>query len=158
MNRRIFYCKSWFIAHKKATELWTEQQAKKVHEENGLYTALIDSTDRPFCFINLTRGKGFAGVCFLDEKLRNYLEYKFKEVEPGRLFLATAIHRNYLDQSDTISWGSSFMFKPDGKVHMRKEYFNPHKLETADTTADVSGNYTPFPEFGEYDDLIRKDR
>jgi hypothetical protein len=65
VNKKIFFCKSWFIAHKQATDLW---------------------------------------------------------------------------------------------VHMRKEYFNPHRLETADKTANVSGNYSPFPEFGEYDDLIRKAR
>ena len=54
--------------------------------------------------------------------------------------------------------GDSWIFKPDGNVRMRKEYFNPYKLETANTTTDVNGNYSAFPEFGEYDDLIRKDR
>jgi len=158
MERPIFFCDGWFIGQKRATELWTEQQARKVYEENGLYTVLIDSAERPYCFINITKAKGFVGVCFLDKSLRNYLDYKFKEIEPGRLFLSTAIHRTFDGDTDKVARGDSWIFKPDGKVHMRKEYFNPHKLETADTTADVSCNYSPFPEFGEYDDLVRKER
>jgi hypothetical protein len=66
--------------------------------------------------LNITKAKGFVGVCFLDEKLRNYLEYKFKEVEPGRLFLSMAIHRTFDGDSDKVARGDSWIFKPDGNV------------------------------------------
>ena len=156
MNRKIFFCKLWFRGHKKATDLWPPERAKEAHEAERLYTVLVDSIERPNCYLDITNK--FVGVSFLDENLRDCLEYHFQEIEPGQLFLSKAVHRQYNGSSDTVTQGDTFMFKPDGRVHMRKGFFNPHRLETADTTADVRGNYSPFPEFGEYDDLIRKDR
>lgn len=120
------------------------------------YAVLVDSEQKPSCFLNVSHN--YVGVCFLDERLRNYLVYQFQAIKDGRLFLSMATHRTFAGDTDKVVQGDSWIFKPDGKVHMRKEYFNPHRLETADTTTDVESNYSLFPEFGEYDDLIRKDR
>jgi len=38
---------------------------------------------------------------------------------------------------------------------MRREFFNPYRLETFSTSTDVSSNYANAPEFGEYDDFIQ---
>jgi hypothetical protein len=156
MKRPIFYCKSWFRAKKRPTEVWTEEQAKASHMKRQPYAVLVDSIERPYCFLNVA--DKVVGVGFLDEHLREALTYAFQEVESGKLFLTMATHREFEGETDRVVSGISYIFKQDGTVDMRREFFNPHRLETATSSSDVSSNYSPMPEFGDYDDLIRVER
>ncbi len=156
MKRPVFYCKSWFRAKKRPTEVWTEEQARSAHAKKQPYVVLVDSIERPYCFLDVA--DKVVGVGFLDEYLRESLTYAFQEVEPGTLFLTMATHREFEGETDKIVCGISYIFKQDGVVHMRREFFNPHRLETATTSADVGMNYASMPEFGEYDDFIRTER
>jgi len=156
MKRSIFYCKSWFRAKKRPTEVWTEEQAKSAHAKKQPYAVLVDSIERPFCFLDVA--DKVVGVGFLDEHLRESLTYAFQEVEPGKLFLTMATHREFDGETDKVANGISYIFKQDGTVHLRREFFNPHRLETSFASSDVTTNYSTVPEFGEYDDLIRIER
>jgi hypothetical protein len=157
MQRPIYFCKKWFAAKKYAPELWTEAQAKEAHDNGRNYTVLVDSLERPFCAI-LVMANGTA-VDFLDECLREALSYQFQVVSPGQLFLTMAVHREFDGNEDKVAKGTMYTFTQEGKVHIRRETFLPtHSLETADTQADVSSNYVPFPQFGEYEELVRMER
>jgi hypothetical protein len=156
MKRSIYFCKSWFRAKKRPTEIWTEEQAKLAHLKKQSFTVLVDSIERPFCFLEIA--DKVVGVGFLDEYIRENLSYAFQEIEPGEMFLTMATHREFEGDTDKVVSGISYIFKYDGTVHMRRECFNPHRLETATTSADVSINYAATPEFGEYEDFIRIER
>lgn len=156
MKRSIFYCKSWFRAKKRPTEIWTEEQAKSAHMNKQHYTVLVDSIEKPYCFLEVA--DKVVGVGFLDEYLRESLTYAFQEIEPGKLFLTMATHREFKGETDKVVSGISYIFKQDGTVQMRREFFNPHRLETTTTSSDVNMNYSAIPEFGEYDDFIRIER
>lgn len=156
MKKPIYFCKSWFRAKKKPTEVWTEEQAKLAHMKKQSYTVLVDSIEKPYCFMEIA--DKVVGVGFLDERLRESLSYDFQEIEPGKLFLTMATHREFDGETDIVVSGISYIFKQDGTVHMRREFFNPHRLETAATSSDVSMNYAATPDFGEYDDFIRVER
>jgi hypothetical protein len=97
-------------------------------------------------------------VGFLDEKIRETLYYAFKEISPGTLFLSMATYRDFEGDIDKVSLGTTYIFDPDGSLKIQKQHFNPHTAEISETTADVTGNYEKWPEFGEYDDLIKVDR
>ena len=156
MKRSIFYCKSWFRAKERPTEVWTEERAKFAHMNKQNYTALVDSIDRPYCFLEVA--DKVVGVGFLDEHLREPLTYAFQELESGKLFLTMATHREFEGETDKVVGGISYIFKGDGTVQMRKEFFNPHRFETAAISADVRTNYSDMPDFGEYSDLIKIER
>lgn len=157
MHRQIFFCKSWFRAKKRPTEIWSMEQAKLAHEAGQTYTVLVDSPERPFCFLEVT--KGFVGVCFLDKQLRENLNYQFKEVEPGKLFLAMATYREFDGDDERVVSGTSYIFGNNGDVNIKRETFLPeHCLETSISRAEVSSNYAEFPAFGEYDSLIQIER
>jgi len=156
MIQPLFYCKSWFRAKKRPTEMWTEDRARDAHVSKSLYTVLVESIETPFCFLEINNG--FAGVGFLDDHLRESLYYAFKEITAGKLFLSMATYREFDGDTDNVALGTTYIFSPDGLVKIRKQSFKPASLETAETSADVSQNYTPFPNFGEYDDLIRVER
>lgn len=153
----VFYCKGWFRAKKRALESYTTAQAQALHESGELYCALIGSPTTPICFLEVKRG--FVGVGFLDEKLREVLSYSFQEGEPSKLFLSMATHREFESNSDTVLKGTSYIFSLDGKPITRREEFSPsHKLDSAESTTDISDNWEPFPKFGSYSHLARAER
>lgn len=90
--------------------------------------------------------------------MREYIYYSFKELEPGKLFLSMATYREFNGDADKVLMGTTYIFNTDGTVKVQRQYFEPHKIEAMDTSADVSGNYSPWPEFGKYDELIRVER
>lgn len=156
MDRQVFYCKSWFRAKKRPTEVWSEEQAKAAHENGKPYTALVDSVERPFCFLEVSAKA--VSVGFLDNLLRESLSYDFQEVGPGKLFLTMATYRDFEGETDKVVSGTSYIFNQDGSIGIRREHFHPHSLETAESTGDVISNYALKPECGRYDELIRVER
>ena len=156
MNRLIYFCKSWFRAKKKPTEVWSEERARSAHANKQTYTVLVDSVERPYCFMDIS--DNVVGVGFLDEQLRESLTYAFQAVPSGKLFLTMATHREFDGNSDRVVSGETYFFDMDGTVRIRKESFNPHRLETKETKADVQANFSLFPEFGHYEDLMRVER
>lgn len=156
MKEPVFFCKSWFRAKRRAIEPWTEEKAQQAHVSGNLYAALIGSQERPRCVLEIAAH--FVGVEFLDEQLREALSYQFQLVEPGRLFLSMATYREFVGLSDQVSVGTTYFFSRDGTVKIERLTFEPHGKETSDSTVDVSPNYSSFPSFGEYGDLIRIER
>ncbi len=153
---KYFYCKSWFWAKKRPTEMWTEEQARKAHDDRKTYTVLVKDVERPYAVVEVAND--FVGVTFLDEKLRQSLSYQFEEVEPGKLFLSMATHREFDGDNDQVKAGNSYIFNQDGSLIIRKQSFNPQSLEEANSSTDVSGNYENYPDFGEYDHLLKVER
>ncbi|MBK0000011.1 hypothetical protein [Erwinia sp. S38] len=164
MNKNIFYCKSWFRAKKKPIDLWSESKALKKHESGEPYTVLVGSDSSPSCFINVTKNAGWVSVSFLDKELREYLLYSFKIMNDNALFLSMAVYREFAENEGegagifNVSRGTTYIFNEDGDTVVREEQFNPHLLEESQTMVDVSGNYDHFPEFGNYDSLIKVER
>lgn len=156
MNRLVYFCKSWFRAKKKPTEVWSEERAKSAHASKQTYTVLVDSVERPYCFLDIS--DSVVAVGFLDEQLRETLTYAFQEIDTGKLFLTMATHREFDGNSDRVVSGETYFFDLDGTVRIRKEFFDPYRLETKETKADVQANFSPVPEFGRYEDLIRVER
>jgi len=136
--------------------MWPVERARKAHEDRSLYTVLIDSVSHPSAFIELNGS--FAGVSFLDSKLREFLAYEFRETEPGKLFLAMATYRMFAGDMDKVISGTSYFFKKDGHATIRKQSFIPPTLEQAETLTGISGNYEAYPPFGEYEDLLVLER
>jgi len=155
--RPIHYCKGWFRAKKRSLEPFTDTTAKSRHESGEMYCALIGDPAEPSCFLEIT--KGFVGVDFLDEHLRENLSYGFQEREPGRVFLSMATWREFVGESNTVAKGTTYLFQPNGEVVIREELFQPqHTLTQSSRVMDVSANWDTFPKFGEYSSLIRVER
>lgn len=164
MKQDVFYCKSWFRAKNKPIDIWLEKKAYKKHIAGESYTALIGSDSTPSCFIEVMKNKGWVGVSFLNENLQEYLLYNFKIIDGDRLFLSMAIYREFAERDGegagilNVLHGTTYIFNEDGSTVVREEQFHPYKLEESQTMVDVAGNYDTFPDFGEYDSLIRKER
>jgi hypothetical protein len=153
---RISFGKSWFRAMKRLTELWDIQKAKTAHEQRRPYVAVMENSGGNHSFIEVNND--YFGIGFLDSHLREYLSYQFQELEPGRLFLTMATHREFDGETDRVSYGTTYYFKPDGSVTVETEDFATANLATKEMKVDVNGNWETYPNFGDYGSLTRVDR
>ena len=152
----ITFGKSWFRAKKRLTETWDEPKARIAHGQRQPYAAVIEDDGSIRCFIEANNN--YIGVGFLDNVMREFLSYQFQEVEPERLFLTMATHREFDGETDRVRCGTTYYFKPDGRVTVETEDFASAHLATKEMQADVSGNWEAYPTFGDYRSLARADR
>lgn len=68
MKQPAYYCKSWFRAKKKPTELWSDEKAEAADRTRRTYTALVGSAERPLCFVDVA--DNVIVVSFLDNPHR----------------------------------------------------------------------------------------
>jgi hypothetical protein len=153
---KITYGYKWFRPKRRLTETWDESRARKSHEKRQLYVAVVGEASSPTCFVEINNK--YVGVGFLDALVREYLCYTFDEVEPGRLFLSEATHREFDGDSDKVSRGETYIFKQDGSVRVEKENFLENSHSVAESKMDVTGNWDAYPSFGRYESIIRKSR
>lgn len=152
----ITFGKSWFRAKKRLTETWDEPKARIAHEQRLPYVAVVGSAGSIKCFIEANND--YIGVGFLDNAMREFLSYQFQEIEPGRLFLTMATHREFDGDMDRVKSGTTYYFKPNGNVTVETEDFATSQLSTKELQTDVSGNWEAYPVFGNYHSLVRVDR
>lgn len=154
--KRITFGRSWFRAKKRFTETLSEHKAKIAHEQRQPYVAVMEDDEGIQCFIEANND--YFGVGFLDSALREFLSYQFQEVEPGRLFLSMATHREFDGETDRVKCGTTYYFKFDGSVTVESEDFATANVTTKKMQTDVSGNWETYPSFGDYVSLTRVER
>lgn len=153
---KLTYGYRWFRAKKRLTEAWDAARAADCHEHRQGYVAVLERDEPPSCFVEVN--DGYVGVGFLDGSKREYLSYTFDEVEPGRLFLKAATHREFQGESDRVASGTTYNFALDGTVTIEGEDFTTQARSARQIQADVAGNWEPYPAFGQYDSITREDR
>lgn len=152
----ITYCKQWFRGQKRELESLSPEQAREAYDSKELYTAVVHDKRRPICFVESK--SDYIGVEFLDDRLRSYVAYQFLEKQPGRLFLSMAVFRKFDGTRENVVHGVVYYFKEDGHTDVDLEDDIAHEYYEASTTVDVSANWEPYPEFGQYESISRLER
>jgi hypothetical protein len=155
---KISYWDGWFRAKKIAVKPLTEFAALERHQAGKLYTVLVGDPLKPTCFIEVVGENGFVGVEFLDSSLRSELAYGFQRLPDGRMFLSTAIIRKAFDETGKVISAETFHFKPEGTVELRVIDISDDSEKIGHKNLDVSANFESWPEFGNYDHLIQRER
>jgi len=150
------YGKSWFRAERRMTQSWTARQARDAHLKRQSYAVLIEEDDAPQCFAEFC--DGCVNVGFYDKLGREALTYQFEEIEPGRLFLSMAIHREFKALSEKVLQGTIFYFRENTSVIIEETNFESATKSSAETNVDLSGNWEPYPAFGDYSSITRRER
>ncbi len=165
MEQTIYFCKKWAFSHREAIGLLTPKQALALHQKGKCYSILVDSNTRPSCVVDVFEHKDnklkFIDVSFLDGLLRRYLIYSFRENETGRLFLRQISYWEYQGATDEGLSTTTQLTGSDGIAKVSKWFYDENGqmiLETFNIKVDLAPMYCDFPEFGEYDDLIRLER
>ena len=161
MKDEMFFCERWGgIPFFSPYKPMPRKKAEKLHADGKLYCVLVGSETRPRATIHLTENA--ATVSFMNGDIDPYVEYTFirnSEKNPSdRLFLSAAIERHY-DGNFKVVLAYKYFFHPDGRTRIVRTVLVPERYsQDMETVTDVSGNWSDYPEFGEYDDLLRFER
>ena len=165
LSRLDGYNKTRYSRRKKQEGL-LELASREAHEQQNVYFAtILNEEDSPYCAIE--SNVGYFGVDFLREDLENFLIYTFRDFtqEGKTLFLDTIrLQPKHPQDYDTVY---SFMFyfhedktwgvvKHKGGVGTWSDSVEESEIPLSEE--DYSKLCLSYPEFGEYDQLIRLDR
>lgn len=155
----IEYSKKWFRFKKRPIDILSIEDAKSLHDAGELYTALIKDKDKYISFIEVNLSEGFIGVSWLDDKLREKLAYSFQKSDnSSRLFLSTAMYWEYMNESNDFIRSSRYTFDINGKVFVEVVNTDEQIKESFETHSDISCNWEDTPSFGEYKNLLKRER
>lgn len=184
----IKYLNYWDVNKKINTEkatvgkwdLWNGTKLKKKIESGALsaldvakdnhskhlgyeFCALENDNDAyPFCYVTVVPKNKHIGINFLDYAGRKYLSYLFHEVKEDRTLFLQEIWSYYFttESGDKEDYRIHFVFDEEGKINYRKYDDENEKFEDYESNRkfDVTGLYESYPNFGEYESLIRIDR
>jgi hypothetical protein len=157
---QVSYTKGWFRANKHALAIWDKKKAEKLHNDIKAYAVILGDPDKPAAYLEIKLNIHFVIVNFFDEELRDYLEYRFKEMEPGKLFLMQSIQRTYKENSSKVIRAQTCRFEPDGRLTIKNTNLETGEESTKEATEkiDTSKHWEAVPDFGEYTSLARIER
>lgn len=180
--KHMQYCETWFWAERSPTKPLTAAQARKRHENRQKYAVVVGGFAAPIAVIQLIND--FVPVTFFDLLLRCVLDFHFEEMEPGKLRLTMATRRvhceatpamaqrlqegrkhpdqpwgQFLADIDRVIDGRTITFKPDGSTYYRASRHGDSRiLRIPGPYFDASGQTEPYPEFGHYEHLLKRER
>ncbi|MBQ7775067.1 MAG: hypothetical protein IJ379_04015 [Lachnospiraceae bacterium] len=150
---KIVYCEEWSLFKKQPHKILSEQDAKKKAAKEETYTAVLYEDDKVRYVIEVN--KAFLTVRFYNDAFEYYLLYGF-EKKDDRLFLNMAYHYAYLDGEEQET--TLFNFKENGEMVAERRNYISGEVEEREGVVDVSCNWEPIPEFGDYHGVIRVER
>lgn len=152
----IAYCEKWWLTRRKPVNVLSKDSARQRHENRQPYVALLGGAEKPRFIVDLAGD--WVSVDFLDSRQRKYLNYNFKETQPGRLFLKSAHFWEYEDDSDLETSSKLFNFNENGHIVIAERTTDTEDVQELETTAPVEENWEPYPQFGEYGSLCKEQR
>lgn len=153
---------TWSTGYKEIVSLTTEENLEKNHTNHEQYfLAIGEDFTHPHCFLEIA-GK-VINVGFLDACKRDYLWYIYCLTATGELLLRSVQVNNYRNETDEVNTMIKFNFTEEGRfVHVLTDYTTDQRGESAIVKeiqrVDLSCLKTRYPDFGCYDELIKKDR
>lgn len=159
---RISYCTQWSRLGKHPHQVISEAEARRRHANGELYTAVLYDENRPRCFLEFS---GARSVCveFLDASLRTYFHYSFQEKRPNELFISMSRRPEFANDVDEPDRATVLYFKTNGYLTVVHYEANADGIGSRivgreERIVDVSRNWEPYPEFGDYQGLATLDR
>jgi hypothetical protein len=131
------------------------QQAKARHAEGQPYVAVLSAgADKRVIDI----AGDWISVLFLDRNDRVYLQYDFKRVESGDLFLSKATHLEYKNGDNSPSIVVTFVFRMDGSILIEKRNIETGEIDEKESSGNFASNRESYPAFGDYISVSRPNR
>ena len=150
---KIVYCKEWSLFRKEPHCIISEAEAKDKHINGESYAAVIYEEEKVKNVLEIN-GDSLT-VRFYNENQECYLLYGF--VKKGdKLFLNAAYHYLY-DNGEDIEM-TLFNFKDTGEVFMERRNNVSGEVEQREAIVDVTCNWEEFPQFGEYQGVVKVER
>jgi len=152
----IEYCDRWSSITKEPFNDFDIEKARQNHIKGKVYTAIIKEDGDITNTIEIT-GK-YINVRFFNEHCTPYLSYVFDVKDNANVFLSSIVYHSYDEEGNKKLESLIFSFHENGYIVMELNDFIKNECVEKDLNADVSTNWEKFPEFGEYEHLLVKER
>ncbi len=152
-------------SRRKNKEGLLELASREAHEKRMVYFAtILADDDKPYCAIE--SNTGYFGVNFLRDNFDDYLLYDYRDeyAQDGRLFLGLIILSECKPGTTEKRRRIDFAFRPDGSVKkLRYQDDEGNWASLVDELPPLSEEelsllWIDYPQFGDYEQLIRLDR
>jgi hypothetical protein len=153
-----FIFKGWSGSYREVVNEPTLKKVQKTFEKDQLINFLIGEEDHPVCHSHLKKS-GFTEVFFIDNFKRDNIDFNFdKSAKFDKLFMGQVYIRSFKSDSKDLWLGESYIFNEEGDWRIiTRNYIEETAFEkTAKNKIDVSNFYIDIPEFGKYEELIKK--
>ena len=149
----LSYYQSWFRFKKVPQNMLQEDIAQQYHMDGKPYVVVVSDAGITTHVIEVS--KNSVHVIFMDEQEDDYLSYDFQRKKDD-VFLSAAYYHVY-EEHELIE-NVMFSFHENGELIMSKWNKKSGELEESEAMVDVSCNWDKYPEFGEYLNLMQKER
>ena len=154
---KLAYAERWARRFGKAIDPIDKEAAKQLHDDRMPYCSVIYSEQEPVYVVELNGA--YVNVIFLDDQQRNYLEYEFQELEPGRIFFKQSRFHRFAPDGRLPLTVELCQFNPEGSFFMvRADYSAKTRSKSDTSTFDPAPNWEKYPQFTRYGALLVKER
>ena len=157
MQHEIIYCQQWFQHYRKVVDAISTDEAERRHRARLSYTALLGGEESPRAHVQMLLDKKAILVGFLDEYVREYMNYQFQLVDDAKIFLRAANFRRYVDGTDSISNGETYSFLPTGEVAILEANLITNESREFSKEYDPSGHFIDMPPFGDFNSIVKEE-
>lgn len=150
-------------AHLSTLDTW----AVYAHQNRLLYHIYVRLIATGQSYANVILNEGNVIVSFLDSYNREHLIYSFIGTENNKLFLESLHYFEYADETwctpaESIA-DTQYVFTLQGHLTVNREYEKAdgqryRSQQTAAHSVDVTPNWEPYPELGEYAGVLELKR
>jgi len=113
----LSYCDDWSLNKKKPWNLIDYNKARLNHINRIPYSVIAKEDDNIKNVIDIADNN--ITVYFMNEVVSPYLIYMFRVYDNDRVFLSSAYHTSYDENSNEKLAHTSFGFQEDGNIYMR---------------------------------------
>jgi hypothetical protein len=165
MRQSIFFFRSWAYGYYEPREPLSREEAETIfkHAQIGEgFAALVDDPEKPTAFLDYgvnANGKISYRIDYLDDQLRTWHGYSFRQIRDERLFLDRAGDHTYFNDNREPDESLGQMYDEDGLIRFsRKRRGEDFRDTWKDRLTTLEYHYEPLPAFGEYDSILRLER
>ena len=152
----LAYCDKWSATKKKPWTVIDIDKAQNNHINNIPYTAIVQKNGNVKSVVEIA--DKYITVAFMNEKMSPYLFYNFDIKDSSNIFLSSAYYYSYDEKGDDELELVAFRFTENGHIIMERRNYITGDVEEKYLNGDVGPNWDKFPEFGEYEHLLREER
>lgn len=145
------YGERWWNKKNRMVKEMSENEARTIHESNGCYCmALLEDSVAKYV---IDFSSKHVIVRFYEDGL--CLSYDFVKTQE-KLFLKAAFY--YKRDEGKVTEMMTFNFSESGNLYMSKQNMILNETEERESIVDVTPNWEEIPDFGYYENLIKKER
>lgn len=158
----ITYASGWRRRRRAPREELAADEARRKHDQGELYHVVVSDGGTTIAWLEVDLSQPFVGVNLLHEDGRDDVEYVIRAHPDGHgLFLRQARFHEYEGGEPYSRHGVVYHFEPDGSAHVESRAVGAETTQVYDLPASTplaSALREPMPSFGDYANLIRRER